>query len=425
MFQPRQDPVQPMASIYLRGETWWCKLKNERGEWVAKSTGCKRAQEADARRVAAAAQKALDRKRAAASGESPAELTVARYAERWVKVRDARGIAATEDEERRLRLHVLPAIGAMRLADVRPMHVRDVVRALRQTDAAPRTVLHVYGAMRGLFADAVGDERIAETPCRLARGELPRKVDADPEWRAQATYTTAEVEQLVSDPHIPPERRVQYALKAIAGARHSEVAALRWRSYDPTAEPLGALLIARAYDSRRDEIRGTKTGAVIRVPVHRTLAAILAAWKLSHWERIHGRTPTADDLIVPARTGAPVDVADAGHALHADLEALGLRITAGATRKRGGHDLRSWFQTQTIEDGADSTLIRRVTHQPPSDVAGGYERFSWSALCREVSKLQIRLDGEPLALGTGSGTAEQRAENRWRNRVTPKGLEAK
>lgn len=244
MFQPRQDPVRPLASIYLRGETWWCKLKNERGQWVAKSTKCKREQEVEAARYAATAQKVLDRKRAALTTEPTGAITVATYAERWVKARDARGIAATADEDRRLRLHVLPAIGAMRLADVRPMHIRDVVRTLRQTDAAPRTVLHVYGAIRGLFADAVGDELIAETPCRLARGELPRKVDADPEWRAQATYTTAEVEQLISDPRIPPERRVQYALKAIAGARHSEGERCRKRSVALTGEPAASQAIA-------------------------------------------------------------------------------------------------------------------------------------------------------------------------------------
>jgi integrase len=50
-----------------------------------------------------------------------------------------------------------------------------------------------------------------------------------------------EVERLISDPAIPPERRVQYALKAIAGLRHGEVAALRWRELDYTAEPLARI----------------------------------------------------------------------------------------------------------------------------------------------------------------------------------------
>jgi hypothetical protein len=101
------------------------------------------------------------------------------------------------------------------------------------------------------------------------------------------------------------------------------------------------------------------------VPVHPTLAKILAAWKLSHWERIYGRAPTPDDFVVPTRNMTPVDSSDANHALKADLAVLGLRLEAGEHRDRGGHDLRGWYQTRTIEDGGDSLIIRRTTHAPP------------------------------------------------------------
>jgi hypothetical protein len=50
---------------------------------------------------------------------------------------------------------------------------------------------------------------------------LPPKVDKDPEWRAAATYSLAEVERLISDPADPRARRVVYALNAIAGLRTS------------------------------------------------------------------------------------------------------------------------------------------------------------------------------------------------------------
>lgn len=406
-----------MASIYLRGAVWWCRLRDEQGRWINRSTGCR--VEADARRYALTAQAAIDRRRAAEQG---AELTVSAYAARWIKAREARGIDAASDEERRLRLHILPRIGTMRMRDVRPVHVRDVIRAMRATGAAPRTVLHVWGAMRGLFGDAVVEEVIESTPCRLARGELPRKVDADPEWRALATYTRAEVRRLITDLAIPHERRVQYAIKALAGARHSEVAALCWRHYDTTAEPLASLVIARGYNSRRRTITGTKTQAVTRVPVHLSLRVVLDSWR-ARWPHVYGREPDPDDLIVPTRNGTPVHAADAGHAMTADLQRLGLRVTAGS-RKRGGHDLRSWFQTQAIEDGADSTIIRRVTHAPPTDVAGGYERFSWQVLCREVSKLAMDLDGDEVGLATAPGTVVVEYREHFEKVVTPKGLEA-
>jgi integrase len=92
---------------------------------------------------------------------------------------------------------------------------------------------------------------------------------------------------------------VVYALELLAGVRTGEAAALRWRHYDPTVTPLGKLLVARSYNTRRNIEKTTKTDAVKHVPVHPVLAAILAEWKLGGWAEMMGRAPGPDDLIVP------------------------------------------------------------------------------------------------------------------------------
>ncbi len=407
-----------MASVYLRGGWWWCRLKDETGTWISRTTEFAEGDRRKAQRYAAAAQRKLDERRLA--GDAAGPVTVAAYSEKWLADREARGIRSIRADRGRFVNYILPHLGAMRLDEVRPRHVRDMVRALRQAGKiAPRTVLRVYGVVHTMFRDALVDELIESNPCTLHRGELPAKVDKDPEWRTSATYTTREVEQLISDARIPPERRVQHALKAIAGLRHGEVAGLRWRHYDPTLEPLGRLVIATSYDTGR-----TKTDVTRRVPVHPTLGKILAAWKLSHWERIYGRAPGADDLVVPTRNLTTIDASDAVHAFKADLEALGLRIEAGEHRDRGGHDLRSWFITTCQEHGAHRDLLRVVTHTSKGDVVSGYTRAQWPALCAEVGKLRVStLDGEILPLATGFATAEVKAANRWRKVVTPMGLE--
>lgn len=53
------------------------------------------------------------------------------------------------------------------------------------------------------------------------------------------------------------------------------------RSIADIVMTIGRLLVATSYDAGR-----TKTDVTRRVPVHPTLARILAAWKLSHWERV-------------------------------------------------------------------------------------------------------------------------------------------
>ena len=72
----------------------------------------------------------------------------------------------------------------------------------------------------------MADEFIDATPCVVIKGELPKKTDKDPSWRATAVYTREEIEQLISDQRIPEDRCVLYALEAVAGPRHGEAAAL-------------------------------------------------------------------------------------------------------------------------------------------------------------------------------------------------------
>jgi hypothetical protein len=69
--------------------------------------------------------------------------------------------------------------------------------------------------------------------------------------------------------------------------------------------PLGKLLVARSYNSRTGREKNTKTEAVKHVPVHPTLAAMLAEWKLGGWPELIGRAPGPDDLIVRYRRMRP------------------------------------------------------------------------------------------------------------------------
>jgi integrase len=373
--------VPGVASIYARGKRLWGRLKNADGEWISKPTDFNVGQEKAAQREIAEAQRILDAQRKA-NPDGP--MTVSKFAETWLKEREKRGLRSVVDDKGRINNHVLPAIGKLRLDEVRPRHLRDLVRELRQGDLAPRTIRNTYGIAHAMFHDAEVDELIASNPCKLKRGELPGKTDKDPEWRNAATYTLTEVQTLITSDIVPAERRIQYAFKALAGLRHGEVAGLRWRHYDPAAEPLHRLLVATSYDTGR-----TKTEVTRRVPVHPALAGLVATWKADHWKDIYGRKPKPTDLIVPTRNMTTVNANDAGRAMKYDLDKLELRKEAGEHRDRGGHDLRAWFITTCQENGAHRDLLRVVTHTGKGDVVSGYTRATWAALCAEVAKLRV------------------------------------
>jgi integrase len=310
-------------------------------------------------------------------------VTVRRYHERWTRDRIANGLYSAADDGTRITLHALPSIGRLNMEDVRPRHIRDLIKSLRATSKlAPRTIRHVYGALHTMFRDAMVDELIPSNPCILKRGELPKKVDKDPTWRAGAVFTRGELEQLISDERLPTDRRVLYALLGVAGLRFGEAAALRWRNYESTMEPLGRLLIATSWCTSKRKEKGTKTEQPRLVPIHPTLAKILAEWRLGGWQVLMGRAAGPDDLIIPSRRGAHRSRHHSLELFRQDLDRLGLR-------RRRQHDLRRTFISLARTDGARKDVLERITHGNRGDIVDMYTELPWALLCEEVARLRV------------------------------------
>lgn len=177
-----------MGSLYVKGAKLWARYKDETGTWRGAPTPYRPGQEKDARRYLTRleARTAATAEVATATDAAPGEpISVARYAAKWLKDRESLGLHSHDDDKARLDLHVLPRIGALLIAEVRPRHIRDLVLDLRKAGKlAPRTIHHVYHLTAAMFRTAVADEVIDVAPCVLARGVLPKKVDKDPAWRA-------------------------------------------------------------------------------------------------------------------------------------------------------------------------------------------------------------------------------------------------
>ena len=410
-----------MGCVYARNQALWLKYKDERGQWKQKPSGFRVGQEEKARELLARVESLVA---AGASPLSDGPLTVRRWAEIWIDEQKDRGVETVRDYEARLRDHVLPVIGALRLDQVRVSHIADLVAALKtkrkkgQKDErlAPKTVRHIYFSAHSLFERAVRRDLILANPCRLERGELPAKVDKDPRWRPTAVYRRDEVEVLISAPAIAEWRRVFYALLFLTGGRFGEISARRWRDYVPDEQPLGRLIVSSSFQSKTKREKSTKTGQTREVPVHPTLAAILAGWKLAGWEQTMGRRPTEEDLIVPFPANSEhLDAQVMRRRLHKDLVALGYR-----TRRQ--HDTRRTFISLCLSDGARKEILQWVTHgRPRADQMDDYTTLLWAPRCEEVAKLKIRLrspESAAVACATGEGDRPADVTPDGTNRVT-------
>ena len=276
-----------MGSVYRRGNKLWIRFKGADGKWTQSTTDYSVGQERAARKLLSK----VEDKIAAGLELGEAEegpLTVARYAARWIEEREKLGLDDWTLDKSRLAHHVLPTLGDMRLDQVRPRHISELAKKLRMGGKlAPKTIYNIYSVMKALFRDAHLGDLIDASPCILTKYQLGENVDKNPEWRASAIYTRDELQRLIADPRIPPDRQMLYGLEGIAALRHGEAAGLRWKHYDPTIEPLGRAVIATSYDKGR-----TKTKRTRLMPVHATLAAMLAEWKLHGWPEMMGRPPT-------------------------------------------------------------------------------------------------------------------------------------
>jgi integrase len=395
------------GSVFPRGEILWVKFRGIDGRTHSRSTGLRIGQEADARALLTRTLKEV--RSLVARGET-GPLTVRAWSSVWLEQRRLRGRQSVDEWGQRLKVHVLPEIGDIPLADIRPEHISRLVDRLRAKrihrrkdgpteSLAPRTVRNIYFLTHAMFQKAM-PEFIAVNPCCLQEDDLPGKVDKDREWRSTAIFSREEIEQLISDSRVPEDRRAFNALLTLAGLRFGEASALCWRHYDPTLRPLGRLVIANSYDSDKKIVKSVKVEEKPReIPVHATLAAILAEWKLNGWCQLMGRQPAADDPIVPSRLGANRNVNHMLKRFHQDLERLGMR-------RRRQHDLRRTFISLAIADGARKDILKRVSHGPEGDIMDMYTTLPWSAVCAEVAKLNIVrkvCDVEVVASVVGGG----------------------
>jgi integrase len=426
--------------VYARWNKLWIMYQDENGKLARESSGLPIGKEKEAFAILKEI-KARIRASEAAAREMDADgpITLKSYAARWVKRRQERGLSSARDEQARFDRHIVShfieglPFGLMPIGDIEPVHIRDLIRDLvaeKHPDKklAPRTIRNLYGMLHTMFIDARMERLIAANPCELPRDALPKKRDKDPLWRSSAHFSREEVEQLISDGRIPWDRRMIYGLLFLAGVRWGEMAALRWREYETDFRgSLGRLVVARSFEHRDRKIKAVKTEVPRWLPVHPTLAKMLAEWKLGGWSQMIGRAPTADDLIVPnspvlkhssgvelsavAQTKERERVRDlkADDIRHCRMPQLGLKRAKDdceklGLRKRRNHDARRTMISLARAGGASKDLLEWVTHGPPGAVIDGYTTLPWETLCAQVLCIRIeRLEGKLIALPAAGG----------------------
>jgi integrase len=157
--------------------------------------------------------------------------------------------------EAALRLRVLPALGDMRLTEVRITDLQDFVDGLRAEGIASSTIDCTINSLRAIYRRAVSRGEVMVNP--TAGLELPA-VRSKPRRFASPNQAA----ELIAA--APQKDRALWATAFYAGLRRGELMALRHEDVDLAA---GVIHVRRGWDGYEGEIAPKSSRGVRRVPV--------------------------------------------------------------------------------------------------------------------------------------------------------------
>ncbi len=180
--------------------------------------------------------------------------------------------SAIESYRASLERHVLPDLGAHRLADVGPQDVQALADRMRLSG---QTVRNAMTALSVVYRLAKRRGWVMVNPC--AGLELPQGAR-----RRERVVDPAEARVLLEP--LPIDLRALYGLAVYAGLRRGEIAGLRWQDvrFDEKVAG-GTIVVERAWCWRAKGFVDPKSEAGRReVPMVSVLAELLLAWSVEH-----------------------------------------------------------------------------------------------------------------------------------------------
>jgi integrase len=311
-----------------RGHGEGSVYKRADGRWVASTDGGyvngKRVRLVRYARSQAAAIALLDELRKEVKRARPATpgiSTVAQFLEYWMEtsVSRDRALRTVESYQDVIRIHIVPAIGKIKLAKLTRVEVQRMLDEVSSKPGiGPRSVQNVRAVVRNALNTAIDWEMIDTNPARYTHiAKVPRTE------RAALTFAQGKIllNQVKGDPF-----EALYVLAVICGVRRGELLGLRWSDIDFEKREIRIrqqVVVA----GRRSTITGLKTeGSRRNMPMLSIVEdALRRRRELLDLERqFAGDQWQEHDLVFPSRTGKPYPPNNLYKKYKAHLNAAGL-----------------------------------------------------------------------------------------------------
>ena len=152
----------------------------------------------------------------------PTKLTVAEWLERWLADYAGPNVRATtlRGYRKYVERHIIPSVGGVRLADLRPDHVKRCHVDALERGVGKQTVLHLHRVLSKALNDAMTAGYIVRNVATIAK---PPRLDPRPKVRFEPQEVRAFLEVARATPYFEV-----LLLDLFLGLRRSELLGLEW-----------------------------------------------------------------------------------------------------------------------------------------------------------------------------------------------------
>ena len=278
-------------------------------------------------------------------------VTVAEYMHRWLyEVAKQRTRPMTfRGYEHLVRLHILPALGRIRVAKLSPQHVHSLItRKTREGRLAPRTIQYMHSVLRAALNQAVR--------WRMVHYNAAALVSA-PGWtRLEPNVLTPEEARRLLDAARGDRLEALYSAALALGLRQGEALGLKWGDVDLDTGILRVRRAAQRIPHQGTQLVETKTARSRRSLVipPMVISALRSHRARQNLERLAaGERWIDNDLVFPSRLGTLADGPNITHRFRRLLKKAGLPPMRF-------HDLRHACASLLLVQGVHPRVVMEI-----------------------------------------------------------------